>query len=64
MATEIKIFKLIHKDLGHKFSFIAKDEVDAWDKAMNYILYHSHSKSEYKVEETTDPKWIHNEYVS
>ena len=60
----MKIFKLISNDFGHKFSFNAKDLKDAISKAKNWCNYHSHHfDSMYKVEETTDTKWIHNEYM-
>jgi hypothetical protein len=64
MKTQ-KIFKLISNTMGHKFSFNAKNIEDAISKAKNWCNYHSfHFESEYKVEETTEEKWMHNEYVS
>ena len=60
-----RIFKLISNEMGHKFSFNAKNIEDAISKAKDWCRYHSHHfESEYKVEETTDSKWIHNEYIS
>ena len=63
MKTQ-KIFKLICDTFGHKFSFNAKDMNDAISKAKSWCNYHSHSFSDYKVEETNEEKWMHNEYVS
>lgn len=63
--TTTKIFKLICNDFGHKFSFNAQSLTDAISKAKGYCRYHSFSfESEFKVEETTDKKWMHNEYVN
>lgn len=62
----MKIFKLICKDFGHKFSFNAKDLEEAKSKMMGWLEYHDmlRSKSDFSVEETTDPKWIENSYVN
>jgi replication initiation and membrane attachment protein DnaB len=58
----MKIFKLISKELGHKFSFHAKNIAEANSKKNEWARYHSHSTQDYVVEETSDPKWLHNEY--
>jgi len=61
----MKIFKLICNELGHKFSFHARNIEDATSKAQDWCRYHGFNfRNEYKVEETTDEKWIHNEYVN
>ncbi len=59
-----KIYKLICKDFGHKFSFNAKNIKDAESKIREWTAYHSHSFSDYTIEETADTKWIHNEWVN
>jgi hypothetical protein len=59
-----KIFKVISNELGYKFSFNAKNEKDAESKFSNWLNYHSHFRIDYKLEETTEEKWMHNEYVS
>lgn len=64
MKATQKIFKLISNQMGHKFSFNAKDIDDATAKAKDWVRYHSHSFSDYSVEETTEEKWMHNEYVN
>jgi len=58
-----KIYKLICNTFGHKFSFNAVDQKDAENKAWNWCRYHSFHLRDFKVEETTEEKWIHNEYV-
>lgn len=62
MKTQ-KIFKVICNDFGHKFSFNAKDMQDAENKLSAYLNYHGHFRRDYKLEETTEEKWMHNEYV-
>ena len=64
MKKETKIYKVICKEFGHKFSFNAKDENDAERKLSEWVSYHSHLRRDYTLEETTDGKWIHNEYVN
>lgn len=59
----LKIYKLICKDFGHKFSFNAKDERDAEMKKNGWCRYHSFDNRDFKVEETTEAKWMHNEYI-
>jgi hypothetical protein len=61
--TNQKIFKLICKTFGHKFSFNAKDMDEAISKAKKWCRYHSYSFDDYSVEETTEKKYMHNEYV-
>ncbi len=63
-VENLKTFKLICKVFGHQFSFNAKDMDDATDKTANWCAYHSLPYRDYKVEETTDQKWLHNEYVN
>lgn len=63
-TIETRIFKVICNSVGHKFSFNAKDEQAAETKLSKWLSYHSHSRSDYKLEETTEEKWMHNEYVS
>lgn len=60
----MKIFKLICHTFGHKFSFHAKNLEDAISKKGDWCLYHSFSPRDFDVEETTDGKWIHDEYVN
>lgn len=60
----LKIYKVICSDFGHKFSFNAKDEVDAKKKFNNWLNYHSYRCGGFKIEETTEEKYMHNEYVS
>lgn len=62
--SKMKIYKLICPDFGHKFSFNAKDIKEAESKMKDWCLYHSFPFTGYKVEETNDPKWMHNEYVN
>ncbi len=56
----MKRYALICTDFGRKFSFLAKDELDAKHKMNNWIRYHSFSsiKSNFSVEEidVNDPK--------
>lgn len=59
----MKIYKVICNDFGHKFSFNAVDEKDAESKLSNWLNYHSYFRRDYKLEETTEVKWMHNEYV-
>ena len=59
-----KIYKLICKDFGHMFSFHAKDDTDAMNKKWDWCNYHSHSYQDYRLEETTEEKWIHDEYFN
>lgn len=59
-----KIYKLICKDFGHKFSFNAKDINEANDKKFEWCSYHSFNAKDFSIEETTEEKWMHNEYVN
>ena len=59
-----KIYKLISKDFGHKFSFNAHDFETATHMMKQWCLYHSFYFGDFSVEETTDVKWIHNEYFA
>lgn len=63
MKTKTKIYKVICSDFGHKFSFNAKDEKDADIKLNKWLSYHSFDKNGYSLQETTEEKWIHNEYI-
>ena len=62
-ATETKIFKMMCIDFGHKFSFNAKNQEEANDKVYGYSNYHS-MFGQFYAEETTESKWMHNEYVN
>ena len=59
----MKIFKLICKTFGHKFSFNAKNIEDATSKVAAWCWYQGHSLRDYKIEETTDTKLIYNQYI-
>lgn len=59
----MKIYKLICSEFGHKFSFNAKDSQDAESKKRAWCRYHSFNHSDFRIEETEDTKWIHNEYM-
>jgi len=63
MKTQ-KIFKLICDIFGHKFSFNASSMDDAISKAQDWCSYHSFNLCDYKLEETNEEKWMHNEYVN
>ncbi len=63
-TTTMKTYKLICNTFGHKFSFNAKNEEAAILKMKEWCAYHSHYPMDYKVEETTETKWIHNDYVN
>lgn len=59
-----KIYKLLCKDFGHKFSFHAEDDNEALDKKNEWCNYHSFNNRDFMIEETTDTKWIHDEYFN
>lgn len=59
-----KIYKLICPEFGHKFSFNAANMAEAESKMKDWCLYHSFPFHGYRVEETTEEKWMHNEYVN
>lgn len=60
----MKIFRLVRTDDGeHRFSFNAKDIEEAIKMKNRWCHYHSFCISSYKVEETTDTKWMHNDYI-
>lgn len=59
-----KIFKMICSTFGHKFSFNAKNIEEAESKKIGYARHHSHNPNDYTVEETTETKMMHNEYVN
>jgi hypothetical protein len=60
-----EVYKLISNEMGHKFSFHAKDQVDAENKKRDWCSYHSLPSRDFTVEEShdADPIWIHNEYM-
>lgn len=58
----MKVYKMISKDFGWKFSFNAKNDADAQDKVWDYSDYHS-MHGQFSYEETDDTSRIHNEYV-
>ncbi len=62
----MKIYKLVCKDFGHRFSFNAKNDEEAESKRIGWLTYQGmlKSRNEFWVEETTDSKWIHNEYMA
>ncbi len=65
MQTEIKkYFKLICETFGHKFSFEADCITNAENMKNEWCNYHSYNPVNFSVEETTDSKWIHNEYFN
>ena len=61
---KMKTYKLICKTFGHKFSFNASDFETATQMKNEWCHYHSFLLNDFTVEETTDTKWIHNEYFS
>jgi len=61
----MKIYELISKEVGHCFSLNAKDLAEANWKMLGWLDYQGKlsSRDDYYVQETVDPKWIHNEYI-
>lgn len=64
MKTSVKIFKLICNEFGHKFSFHAHDMEEAISKKGGWCYYHRFHPADFQVEETTEEKWMHDEYVN
>ncbi len=60
----MKTYKLICATFGHKFSFHAPDINTANQMKIEWCCYHSYNAVDFSVEETTDQKWIHNEYFN
>lgn len=58
------IFKLICKTFGHKFSFHAVNLPTANMMKNEWCDYQSFNRADFSVEETTDSKWMHDEYFS
>ena len=59
----MKTYKLICNDFGWRFSFNADNEKEAELKKKAWCRYHSFDCNDFRIEETEETKWIHNEYV-
>jgi len=60
----MKTYKLICETFGHKFSFNAPDIETAVKMKNEWCSYHSFNFKDFTVEETTNTKWVHNEYFN
>lgn len=66
MKTYTLEIKMYEEEYSPRFSFNAKNEGDAKDKASSWARYHGMIRDDFRVREATENEaenWLHNEYI-
>lgn len=59
-----KIYALIHNESGRRFSFNARDEIEANFKAEDWVDYHGMKMGgSFRIEETDLAYDLHNDFI-